>query len=105
MPRPKDQIADAVHTRNPGRTIAAAPPPIRRQLGDAVQASFAASLNDLLLAGGILALVGGVLAFALIRSKDFVVSQHPGPGTPTGAHQHPPQNRANNDKPRHPTPE
>jgi hypothetical protein len=89
-----DQIADAVHTGNPGQAIAAAPPPIRKQLGDAVHASFAAAMNDLLLASGILALVGGVLAFALIRSKDFVVSQYPGPSTPTGAHQRPPENPA-----------
>lgn len=100
-----DEITDAVHSGNLGQAIAAVPPPIRGQLDGAVHASFAAALNDLLLASGILALVGGVLAFTLIRSKDFVVSQHPGPSTPTSAHQHPPENRANSDKLRHLTPE
>jgi EmrB/QacA subfamily drug resistance transporter len=76
-----DQIADAVHRGDLGRAIAAEPPPIRGQLGGAVHASFADALNDLLLVSGLLALAGGVLAFALIRSKDFVVLPDPAPDT------------------------
>ena len=60
------------------QAIAAAPPEFRGQVENAIHASFATSLNDLLFASGILALVGGVLAFALIRSKDFVAPQGPG---------------------------
>ncbi|WP_214321119.1 MFS transporter [Nonomuraea sediminis] len=41
-----------------------------------------AALNDVLLVGGVLALVGGVLAFALIRSKDFVAPQAPVTASP-----------------------
>ncbi|MFF5213525.1 MFS transporter [Streptosporangium sp. NPDC000396] len=73
-----DQIADAIRTGVPGQAIAAAPPEFRGQVNSAIRASFATSLNDLLVAGGILALVGGVLAFVLIRSKDFVAPQAPG---------------------------
>ncbi|WP_433236826.1 MFS transporter [Streptosporangium sp. CA-135522] len=73
-----DQIADAIRMGVPGQAIAAAPPEFRGQVDSAVHAGFATALNDLLVASGILALVGGVLAFVLIRSKDFVAPQAPG---------------------------
>ncbi|MEU8108651.1 MFS transporter [Nonomuraea muscovyensis] len=71
------QIADAIGKGAAGQAAAAAPPELRGQLNSAVHASFATSLNDLLAASGILALIGGALAFALIRSKDFVAAQAP----------------------------
>ncbi|MFD0265305.1 MFS transporter [Streptomyces sp. NPDC127106] len=79
-----DQIADAIRTGAPEQAIASAPAEFRAQVESAVHAGFAASLNDLLLVSGILALVGGVLAFALIRAKDFVPQGPPGggPGRP-----------------------
>ncbi|GGZ40110.1 MFS transporter [Streptomyces poonensis] len=73
-----DEIADAVRMGVPGKAIAAAPQEIRGQVDHAVHAGFAASMNDLLVASGILAMVGGVLAFFLIRAKDFVAPQPPG---------------------------
>jgi hypothetical protein len=38
----------------------------------AARASFTSALNEILLVAGIVALVCGVLAFVLIRGKDFV---------------------------------
>ncbi|MEU5100200.1 MFS transporter [Streptomyces sp. NPDC020996] len=73
-----DGIADAVRMGAPEKAIGAAPQQIRGQVDHAVHASFATSMNDLLIASGILALVGGVLAFFLIRAKDFVAPQPPG---------------------------
>ncbi|MEV6733646.1 MULTISPECIES: MFS transporter [unclassified Streptomyces] len=76
-----DQIADSIRMGSPGQAIASAPAELRGQVEQAVQAGFATSMNDLLVVSGIVALVGGVLAFALIRSKDFVAPQG-GPGQP-----------------------
>ncbi|MEV4317155.1 MFS transporter [Actinocrispum sp. NPDC049592] len=53
-------VADAVRRGQPGR----APDP-------SVREGFALSFNDLLIVSGVLAVVGGVLALALIRGKDF----------------------------------
>ncbi|WP_037677775.1 MFS transporter [Streptomyces griseus] len=72
-----DQIADAIRMGVPGKASASAPPEFRGQVEHAVHASFATSMNDLLVTSGILALVGGVLAFFLIRAKDFVAPQAP----------------------------
>ncbi|MEU2393801.1 MFS transporter [Streptomyces sp. NPDC007369] len=79
-----DGIADAIRMGAPEQAIASAPAEFRAQVESAARAGFAASLNDLLLVSGILALVGGVLAFALIRAKDFVPQGPPGggPGRP-----------------------
>jgi EmrB/QacA subfamily drug resistance transporter len=70
------QITGTVSRGSPAQAITAAPAPLRGQLTGAIHASFAAAMNDLLITSGILALAGGVLAFALIRRKDFVAS-HP----------------------------
>jgi EmrB/QacA subfamily drug resistance transporter len=83
--RQADQIADAVERGNPGQAIATASPPVRARLSGALHASFPASLNNLLLASGILALAGGILAFALIRSKDFMPPRPADPGAQAGA--------------------
>ncbi len=50
-----------------------------------LRGSFTSSLNEILLVAAILSFVSAVLAFVLIRSKDFV---HPGPGAqaPAAAH-------------------
>jgi hypothetical protein len=56
-----------------GRTSAA----LRPALIAALRASFASTLDVLLVVSAGLALVGAVFAAALIRSKDFVVSHPP----------------------------
>ncbi|MET9340076.1 MFS transporter [Nonomuraea sp. NPDC003804] len=98
-----DRLADALHRGDPGQVIGSAAPQVRGRLWDAVGAGFASSLNGLLLASGMVAVIGGILAFALIRSKDFVPlpapggppaapgGQLPGPGGPSGGGQRQPQ--------------
>jgi EmrB/QacA subfamily drug resistance transporter len=52
--------------------------------GAAARGAFVTGLNELLLIAGVLALVGGVAALALIRSKDFIVHE-PEAGEPAAS--------------------
>jgi EmrB/QacA subfamily drug resistance transporter len=66
------QIAAAVRQGQAGQAFAQLPPAARAQLGEAIRSSFTGALNNLLVVTAIVALVGGALAAALIRRKDFV---------------------------------
>jgi EmrB/QacA subfamily drug resistance transporter len=66
------EIVTAVQQGQPGPVIAGTPAAARGQLVAAIHSSFAGTLNDLLIISGILALIGGVCALGLIRSRDFV---------------------------------
>jgi EmrB/QacA subfamily drug resistance transporter len=79
------QIADAVHHGAAGQVIAGARPEVRGQLSRAIHASFTGALNDLFITASVLAFVGGVLALALIRAKDFAAVQQQGGGAPGAA--------------------
>ncbi|MEV7770881.1 MFS transporter [Kitasatospora sp. NPDC086791] len=72
-----EELAGAVHRGVADRAVALAPAEARDALADAVRTAFADALNAVLLVAGLVALVGGVLATALIRGRDFV---GPGPG-------------------------
>jgi hypothetical protein len=61
------------------QALYAVPEPLRGSLVAAIHSSFASSLDVLLVISAVLALVGTVCSFALIRSRDFVVSQQPHP--------------------------
>jgi DNA-binding transcriptional regulator YdaS (Cro superfamily) len=74
-----DQIARAVTAGGARRAIGAAPASSRPRLEHAIHAAFTAALNDLLLIAGVVAIVGGLLAFALVRGSDFVVHGAPVP--------------------------
>jgi MFS family permease len=76
-------IVDAIQHGRADQVIAAAPAPVRGDLVAAIHESFASTMNDLFIVTGILALVGGACALALIRSRDFVAT-HPAP-PPAGA--------------------
>ena len=52
-----------------------APPGEREMLAEVARTSFESGLNEILVVGGLLALVGAVLAVALVRSRDFVSGQ------------------------------
>jgi hypothetical protein len=54
--------------------IGSAPPPLRGAIAQASQASFITGLNEILLVAAILALAGSVLAYVLVRSRDFVAA-------------------------------
>jgi hypothetical protein len=56
-------------------------PPQQASLAEHVaRASFTAGLNEILLVAAVIAFVSGVLAFVLIRGKDFVQHQPAGAG-------------------------
>jgi EmrB/QacA subfamily drug resistance transporter len=66
------KIAAAVRQGSVGQVLASVPAAERGATALALRSSFAAGLNDLLYITAALALVGGVCALLLIRSKDFV---------------------------------
>ena len=69
-------LAHAVATGNAQAAIEGAPPGARRAVAGALHESFVSGLNTILVVGGLVALAGGVLAVALIRSRDFDASAH-----------------------------
>jgi EmrB/QacA subfamily drug resistance transporter len=67
-----DGLAHAVSAGGAPQAIARAPAAARPRLEHAVETAFTAALNDILLVGAVVAIVGGVLALALVRRSDFV---------------------------------
>jgi EmrB/QacA subfamily drug resistance transporter len=74
-------IAAAVRQGSVGHVLASVPAADRGATALAIRSSFASGLNDLLYITAALALVGGVCALLLIRSKDFVKREGAAPGT------------------------
>src|SRR6478672_12779458 len=66
------QISSALRNGGASRLFAGAPPQARPQLAEVVRGSFTTALNEILLVAAVISVVAGVLAFLLIRSKDFV---------------------------------
>jgi EmrB/QacA subfamily drug resistance transporter len=64
-------IAAALRNGGASRLFATTPPGRRGLLAEVVRGGFTTALNDILLVAAIISFVSGVLAFALIRSKDF----------------------------------
>jgi predicted MFS family arabinose efflux permease len=77
-------IAAAVRQGSVGRALASVPAADRGATALALRSSFASGLNELLYITAALALVGGVSALLLIRSKDFVKRESAAP-SPAGA--------------------
>jgi EmrB/QacA subfamily drug resistance transporter len=73
------QIAHAVAAGGGSVVIAQVPPAARAQAAAAIHGAFAAAMNDILLIGGIVALIGAALALALVRRSDFVAYGAPEP--------------------------
>jgi EmrB/QacA subfamily drug resistance transporter len=71
------QIAHAVAAGGAQQVVHAVPPGQRMQAALAIRSAFAASMNDILLVGAIVALVGAVFAFLLVRGSDFVTYATP----------------------------
>ncbi len=67
-----DQIAHAVSAGGAPRAISGSPAAARPRLEHAIHVAFTAALNDILLVAAVVALVGGLLALALVRSSDFI---------------------------------
>jgi EmrB/QacA subfamily drug resistance transporter len=71
------QISGALRNGGAHHLFASVPPPQRVQLAEVVRGSYATALNEVLLIAAIISFAAGVLAFALIRSKDFVTHGQP----------------------------
>ncbi|MFF5073856.1 MFS transporter [Micromonospora olivasterospora] len=67
-----DDIARALRNGSVNRLFATVPPQQRDLLDEIARGSFASGLNEILLLAAIVTIAAGILAFALIRSKDFV---------------------------------
>jgi len=80
-PNAPSSFADAVSSGGIHAAVQAAPAGSREQLTTAANQAFISGFNEILLVGGIVALVGAICGFALVRSSDFVVD--PGSETAT----------------------
>jgi EmrB/QacA subfamily drug resistance transporter len=66
------EIAHAVAAGGAARVVHAAPAARRPATAAAIHTAFATTMDEILLVGAIIALVGALLAFALVRGSDFV---------------------------------
>jgi hypothetical protein len=66
-------IAHAAAAGGAQSVLRGVPPARRAEAAMAIHGAFASALNDILLVGGIVALVGAVLSLALVRKRDFAV--------------------------------
>jgi hypothetical protein len=64
-------LAHAVAGGAAAKVVASVPASLRPRATEAVHAAFAGSLNDILLVGAVIAIVGAVLSLALVRGRDF----------------------------------
>jgi MFS family permease len=74
-PHTPSSFSDAVSSGGIQAAVQAAPPSEQAQLTTAAHQAFISGFNEILLVGAIVALVGAVAGFTLVRSSDFVV--HP----------------------------
>jgi EmrB/QacA subfamily drug resistance transporter len=88
-------IATALRGGGVQRVFAATPPAQRGLLAGIVTGSFTTALNEILLVAAIISFASGVLAFVLIRAKDFASHAQPdqaaAPSTQSAQAQHQPQ--------------
>jgi EmrB/QacA subfamily drug resistance transporter len=70
-------LATAVSQGEAGRALGSLPPATRGTAVHAVRVAFVSGMNEILLIGGIGALVAAVAAFALIRGRDFLAQTAP----------------------------
>jgi EmrB/QacA subfamily drug resistance transporter len=65
-------IADMVGNGQASQAVSSSPPPVRGVVANAARQAFISGLNEILVVGAILALVGAACAFVLVRRRDFV---------------------------------
>jgi hypothetical protein len=68
--RPR-QLIEAASSGNLDQALQAVPPGSRAQVGHAAREGFLAGMNEILLLGGLLALVGAVVALFLVRESEI----------------------------------
>ena len=69
------QFADAVYAGASREAIAAAPPRAHAQLERVAATGFTSGLNQLVIIGAVISIVGALLSFALVRQRDFAPAQ------------------------------
>ncbi len=74
-----DSLGHAVSGGGAPQVIASAPAAARPRLEHAIHVAFTAALNDILLVGAVIAVLGGLCALALVRASDFVGHGPPPP--------------------------
>jgi hypothetical protein len=74
-PGATDRLGEAVVSGGTQSAIQAAPPGAHQAVAVAAQRAFIDGLNEILIVAAVVAFIGGVLAFALVRSRDFVARQ------------------------------
>jgi EmrB/QacA subfamily drug resistance transporter len=72
-------FAHAVSSGQASQVVESAPPASRAVIAHASQSAFVGALNDILVVAALVALVGAVLAAALVRQEDFVAQPQPAP--------------------------
>jgi EmrB/QacA subfamily drug resistance transporter len=76
LPGAPPGLSEAVSAGGGRAAVESVPPGSRAQVADAANQAFISGFNDILLVGAAIAIVGGIVGFALVRSRDFV--QQPG---------------------------
>ncbi|MEA2331410.1 MAG: hypothetical protein QOH58_1548 [Thermoleophilaceae bacterium] len=71
-PGAEDRLGEAVASGGVGAAARAAPPDARAAVAEAARRAFVDGLDEILVVAALVAIVGGILAFALVRSRDFV---------------------------------
>ena len=71
------KLGTALVSGDVGTLARSLPPAAGRALGNAYRIGFTEALTRILLIGSAVAVVGAALAFALVRSRDFVASAQP----------------------------
>lgn len=70
-----DGLSQAVAGGGTEPALAAVPDGSREMVRSATETAFTGALNDILLVAALIAAAGSVLAFALVRGKDFIVEE------------------------------
>ena len=68
----EDELAAAVTSGGAEVAAQAAPPQAREALVEAARRAFVDGLDEILIVAAVVAFVGGILAFVLVRGRDFV---------------------------------
>jgi EmrB/QacA subfamily drug resistance transporter len=76
LPGAPPGLSEAVSAGGGRAAVESVPPGSRAQVADAANQAFISGFNDILLVGATIAILGGIVGFALVRSRDFV--QQPG---------------------------
>jgi EmrB/QacA subfamily drug resistance transporter len=73
MPNAKPGLAELISSGGTDAAVRAVPPGARAQVADASTIAFSSALNEILIVGAIVALVGAALGLALVRTRDLIV--------------------------------